>query len=506
MTETFFYMGQGLFSLFAHPSFLLAIFAGVLVGIIIGTLPGLNIVAGAALVIPFTYAMDPTFALIFVTAMYVGGIFGGSAPSILFNMPGDTAAACTAIDGYPLTQKGETGKAIGIMIACSATGGLIGTLAVVFISPLLAKVALSFGPIEYFALCFLGISVVGGVGVSSVTKGIISGVFGMFIATIGTSQLSGLQRFTFGNENLMTGFSYIPIMIGAFALSEIFQTFRNQNNGSSNSASLSGKILSLKDFLELKWVTIRSSVIGTIIGILPGAGATVASFFSYSVQRRLSKNSDEFGKGSIEGVAAPEAANNSAAMGSLVPLLTLGIPGGAVAAVMFGILQIHGLQPGPLLFLNNKDVIYPLLMSCFLANLLILFVGSIQARQVTKLLKIPKSILYSVIIGLTVIGAYSVNNLMFDIWVMMAFGIIGYFMKKHGYSVAALVLGLILGPILEQSFMRGMMLTHNNIFAFFHSPIATPMIICAMIIVIYPLIDFLIKLRKPSSNEQEQQI
>lgn len=504
MTEILNGLIDGIITMATHPTFLLAIVVGMFVGMIIGTLPGLNIVAGAALVIPFTYSMSPAFALIFVTSMYVGGIFGGSAPSIMFNMPGDTAAACTAIDGYPMTQKGQTNKALGIMIASSATGGIIGVLAVIFISPFLAKVALSFGPIEYFALCFLGISVVGGVGVGSVTKGILSGLFGMMLATVGTSELSGLQRFTFGNNSLISGFNYIPIMIGAFAVSEIFIMFRSKNSDERKETKLSGRIITLKDYLEMKWITLRSSILGTFIGILPGAGATVASFFSYSVQKRLSKNKDEFGKGSPEGVCAPEASNNAAAMGSLVPLLTLGIPGGAVAAVMFGIFQIHGLQPGPLLFVNNKDILYPLLVSALIANILILVIGTAQVKQVSKILKIPKPILYSVIIGLTIIGSYSVNNKLFDVWVMMFFGLIGSWMKKHDYSVAGLVLGLILGPILEASFMRGMILTNNNIWAFFKSPIAAPLLIFGILIIIFPLLELLFKWFRPNQEETEE--
>jgi putative tricarboxylic transport membrane protein len=504
VSEALFGLVEGLSALFTHPMYLVAIVVGMFVGLIIGTLPGLNIVAGAALVIPFTYSMDPAFALIFVTSMYVGGIFGGSAPSILFNMPGDTAAACTAIDGYPLTQKGLATRALGVMISASATGGLIGVIAVIFISPMLAKVALSFGPIEYFALCFLGISVVGGVGVDSVTKGIVSGLFGMLLATVGISEFTGMQRFTFGSDSLISGFNYIPIMIGAFAVSEIFLLFRTIATTELKETKLLGKIITLKDFMSMKWVTLRSSLLGTFIGILPGAGATVASFFSYSVEKRMSKNKGEFGKGAIEGVCAPEAANNSAAMGSLVPLLALGIPGGAVAAVMFGIFQIHGLQPGPLLFLNNKDILYPLLASCLIANFLILVIGTAQAKQVSKILKIPKPLLYSIIMALTIIGAYSVNNQLFDIWVMMAFGVIGYLMKEHGYSVAALVLGLILGPILESSFMRGMILTDNNLFAFFKSPIAAPMLVFGILVIAYPLIEILYKRFKGQQSKTDQ--
>lgn len=500
--EVFSGLLDGMIAMATHPSYFLAIALGMIVGLVIGTLPGLNVVAGAALVIPFTYSMDPAFALIFVTSMYVGGIFGGSAPSILFNMPGDTAAACTAIDGYPLTQKGQVNRALGVMIMASAIGGVVGTLAVIFVSPALAKVALSFGPIEYFALCFLGISIVGGIGVNSVTKGIVSGLAGMLLATVGTSALSGTQRFTFGSDALISGFNYIPIMIGAFAVAEIFILFRNVNNDNLKETKLSGKILTIRDFLDLKMTTIRSSILGTLIGILPGAGATVASFFSYSVEKNLNKDKSQFGKGEIKGVCAPEAANNSAAMGSLVPLLTLGIPGGAVAAVMFGIFQIHGLQPGPLLFTNNKDIVYPLLVSAVIANILILLIGPSQAKQVSKILLIPKSVLYSLIMALTIIGAYSVNNQIFDVWVMMAFGIIGYFMKKHDYSVAALVLGLILGPILESSFMRGMIMTNNDIMGFFKSPIAAPMLIFGMIIIVYPFFKNALHFLKGNKPEQ----
>lgn len=475
------------FETIISPVYFFGIIAAALFGIIFGVIPGLSAVMAVTLFIPFTYAMSPTLGIVLLSSMYAAGVFGGSMTAVLFNIPGAPENAAVCFDGYPLAQKGEAARALGTAICSSAIGGLVSTVILMFSAPLIAEVALKFGPAEFFALCFLGISVVVGLGASPV-KGLISALIGLLLACVGVSPLSGAARFTFGIDWLLAGIGLVPIMLGAFAASEIYVRAEEIRKAHKfEDVKLSGKLLRLIDIISIRWVYLRSAIIGVIVGALPGAGATIASFISYNEAKRWSKYPEKFGTGIIDGIAAPETACNAASAGTLIPLFSLGIPGGAAAAIILGAFQIHGLNPGPMLFEFAPEIPYTVFASLWLANAMIIVAGVLGARWLVKILNVPQGIVFPIITLFCVVGAFAVNNNMFDVWIMLIFGLIGYFLRKNGYSIAGLVLGIVLGSILESSYLRSLVLFNGNLLGFFTHPISAVILIFSILSLMLPL-------------------
>ena len=456
-----------------HPLHFPFLFLGVVGGIIVGALPGLTASVGIILLLPFIYHLDASTAMIMLCGMYCGAIYGGSISAILISTPGTPSAAATVLDGYPLAQKGEAGKAIGVATIASATGGIISTFCLMFIAPQLARVAIKFGPEEYFALMIFGLTIIASVSGKSLIKGLISGFFGLLIATVGLDPVTGYARFSFNIPNLMSGFTLLPVLIGLFAISQIFVQLETVGKEIHHyKQEIKNVLPSFKELKKLFAVIIPCSFLGTFIGVIPGTGGAIASFLAYSEAKRWSKNPESFGKGNIIGVAAPEAANNGTTGGAMVPLLSLGIPGDVVTAVMLGALLLIGIRPGPLLFTEHPEIVNPIFAGMLLANVLILLLGILSVRLFPQVLKTPKSILFSVIFTLCFLGAFSLNNSVYDMFIALVFGIIGYIMKKNAFPVAPVVLGVILGPILEDELGRALIISHGNWTVLFQSPIA----------------------------------
>ncbi len=470
-----------------EPMHLFVLFAGVIVGFIGGGIPGISGTMLVIILLPVTYALDPIAAFLLLTSIYATSVFSGAISAILFRTPGTPEAVATVFDGYPMAQKGEGGKALGIAIFCSATGGVIGTIILIFLTPVLASFALAFASPEYFGLALLGLTVVASLSGNNLVKGFIGVLFGLFIATIGIDVLTGDPRFTFDYGPLMSGVSFIPVLIGLFAISEVLRRVQ-QRPGKSGDATVSSKLPEWNLLKRLSNVIARSSLIGVFVGILPGIGATTAAMLSYSQAANYSKNSHEFGKGAPEGIAAPETANNAAAMGALVPLFALGIPGSATTAILLGAFILHGIQPGPLMFQAQADLLYTVFIGLIIANLAILFLAKPFIRVFAKILKVPYTIIGPLIIIFCIVGTYAVRNSIFDVAIMFAFGVLGYFFEKAKYPLAPIVLGLVLGPIAEVHFRRAMEMSNGDLSIFFTRPISLIMILLAVISFIVPFI------------------
>ncbi len=464
---------------------LLIVTAGVILGIFVGAMPGLSPSTGVALLVPFSYTMSPALALILLSSIYLAANYGGSITAVLINTPGTPSAAVTAIDGYPLTQKGEPGKGLGTSLVASTIGGAIGAVILIFFSVPLAKVAVTFHPADYFALAIFGLSTVASMAGKNVVKTFVAIVFGLLIKTIGLDPISGVERFTFGIDRLYDGFALIPALIGLFALSVVFAHFEEYKFGQRSVGIVSSKLPSFKEFWQIKLSILQSSIIGTVIGIFPGAGATIATFISYDIAKRVSKTPEEFGKGSLEGVSAAEAANSSSVGGALVPLLTLGIPGSATSAVLLGAFMIHDLNPGPQLFVDHPDIVYGIFASLILANVIMLALGLLGTRFFVKVVAVPDSILYPMIFIVAVMGSYSISYSLFDVGACIGFGIIGWIFKRYGYPVAPVVLGIVLGKMIEENFRRAIMMDGWTIF--FTRNLSLIMLTLGLLSFIWPL-------------------
>ncbi len=456
-----------------HPVHFFFLFIGVAGGIVVGALPGLTGSVGIILLLPFLFYVEPAVALIMLSGMFCGAIYGGSISAILISTPGTPSAAATLLDGYPLSQKGEAGKAIGVATIASTTGGIISVLCLIFIAPQLARFAVRFGPVEYFALMVFGLTIIASVSGESLIKGLLSGFFGLFIATIGMDPVMGYPRFTFGFTNLLLGFPMVSVLIGLFAVSQIF--IQLEGVGKPQKAfnqRIKNVLPNRSELKRIFRVIIPSSLLGTFLGIIPGTGGAIASFMAYNEARRFSKDPDSFGTGNIEGIAAPEAANNGTTGGAMVPLLSLGIPGDVVTAVMLGALMVIGIRPGPLLFEQNPQVMNALFVGLMMAQFLILGLGLLSVRVFPKILKVPVRILFPVILTLCFVGAFSLSNSVYDMMVAFIFGLIGYGLRKMGFAAAPIILGVILGPIAEQELGRALIMSHGDWSVLLQSPIA----------------------------------
>ncbi|MCF6334549.1 MAG: tripartite tricarboxylate transporter permease [Spirochaetales bacterium] len=459
---------------------IIAIVAGVILGILAGAMPGLSPSMGVALLVPFTYGMSPQIALILLVSIYIAANYGGSITAVTINTPGTPSAVVTSFDGYPLTQQGKAGIGLGISLVSSTVGGIIGTIILIFFSVPLARMAVKLHPAEYFALAIFGLTTVASLGGKNWPKAFLAAMLGLLINTIGIDPISGVKRFTFGTYRLFDGFALIPALIGLFALSEVFTRIEESKlEKDAETKYEKTQWPTLMDYWKLKFTIARSSILGTLIGIFPGAGATIAAFLSYDLAKKFSKEPDTFGKGNPNGVAAAEAANSSSVGGALVPLLALGIPGSASTAVLVGALMIPDLVPGPLLFVERPDIIYSLFAALLIANIVMLGLGLFGARLWVKVTVIPKKILLPAILAISIIGSFSVNYSFFDVATCIGFGIAGWILKKYGYPGAPIVLGMVLGKLAETNFRRAVIMGGYEIF--FTRPISLILLILALL-------------------------
>lgn len=484
------------------PATFLFIVGGTIIGVIFGAMPGVSASMAVALALPFAYAMKPIVAIAFLVSVYCASITGGGITAILFKIPGTPSSAPTTFDGYPMAQRGEAGKALGYSLVASAFGGLVAAFAMALISPQLAAVALKFGPSELFAVSFLGLSVLSCLDSDNIVKTLISGCIGLFFATIGMDPMLGIARFTFGSSTLLSGIEMIPVMIGLFAVTEVLKQTNKQKkidvekDSTAKGGDTSAKLPSIKELWETKWTMIRASILGTVVGILPGAGATIASFLAYAIEKKVSKHPELLGTGIPDGIVASEAANNGATGGAMVPLLSLGIPGGNAAAIMMTALVIQGVQVGPLLIKQQPEYLASVFASMFVTNIVMVIVSMGIARVFAKILSVPYSILGPVIVILATIGAYATNNNTGDVVLMVAAGIIGYLFSKLKYNSAALVLGLVLGQMCESNFRRAYTLKNGSIIGIFSSPITFVIVAACVVMLVYPFLKPLISKKK----------
>jgi putative tricarboxylic transport membrane protein len=480
---------------------LLFIWGGVLLGVVLGAIPGLNSTMGVALLIPFTYAMNPTNGLALLAAVYCGGTYGGSISAILFNVPGAPEASATVFDGYQMAKKGQAAQALGYAVMCSCLGGLFSVLVLNLVAPELAKVALTFSQPEYFALAVTALTLIASLGARGMKKAAISGAFGLLAATVGIDPMTSDARFAFGGKSLIGGINFIPAIIGAFAVGEVLSRAETgMKKGEVLTKKISTILPRVKDIFRMKWLMLRSAIIGTWIGILPGVGATTAAFVGYAEAVRWSKHPEKFGTGIPEGIAGPETANNAATGGAMVPLLTLGIPGSATTAVMIGGFLVHGLQPGPMLFMNQPKLMYSIFIAMYLANIFMLFAGLGVAKVFSNFAKVRYSLIGPCIFLFAAIGSFGIRNDLMDLWIMLFFGVIGYFMNKYGYPLAPMIIGLVLGPLTEISLRRGLRMTDFQLAPFFFRPIAGGILIIAIISILYGIFR-----KKPKVMEGEEE-
>ncbi|UAL49343.1 tripartite tricarboxylate transporter permease [Sutcliffiella horikoshii] len=468
---------------------ILFVFLGVFIGTFIGMMPGLGPISAIAIMIPVTYSMDPALALVMMAGVYYGAVFGGSSSSILLNAPGISGTVATAFDGYPMAQQGKAGKALAIAAIASFTGGTISVILLMLFTPLLASVAVVFGPAEYFALMLMGLTAISSLSDGSTIKAMISAVLGFMAVTIGIDAQTGTQRFTFGNINLLEGIDFLVIALGLFALAEVCVLIFNRKD---SSGGMSGNIGSLKlsreDVNEMKGPVTRQSFLGFLLGVLPGAGATIASFIAYVTEKRIAKRPEEFGKGSIKGLAAPEAANNAATGGAFVPLLSLGIPGSGTTAVLLGAFLVLGVQPGPLLVQDNPEVFWGIIASMYIGNVFLLVLNLPLIPYIAKVLKVPRPLLISLVIMFSLIGVYAISFNTFDLYILLLFGVAGFLMRIFSFPAAPFILAFILGGMMEQAMRQSLTISNGDWLVFVKSPISATLIGVALLSLIIPLL------------------
>ncbi len=463
---------------------------GLVGGALFGAVPGVNMLTLGAVLLPFTISMEPGHAVMLFSVIYCSGVFGGAITAILFNIPGAPENAPTCLDGYPMTVSGRAGKAIGAAVCCSALGGVASAILMMSATGAIAGWAVrAFGPQEVFSLIFFGLVVSASMGASNLWKGWLSVFAGLLIATVGTDPVGGIARFGewtlfdlhYKSYYLSAGIHFIPMILGFFAISEVLVQATNISLGVRERPKASLEFPSLAEFWRVRFTLLRSTLIGFFAGILPGIGATLAAFLGYSQALRWSRHRDNFGKGEIEGVVASETANNAATGAAMIPLLALGLPGGALTAMILGIFQIHGMEPGPLIFINSGDLVWVTFAAMFWANVAIVLLGWVQTKTVVHILRLPFRWLAPGILILATIGAYALRNLMIDVWVMFVAGVLAYLLRASGYSAAGVILGLILGKLGESAFSKSMQLMDYNIFGFFARPISATLIIFAVV-------------------------
>jgi putative tricarboxylic transport membrane protein len=488
---------QGI-GLAVDPFSIFLIFSGVLIGVIVGALPGLSSPMAVALLLPFTISLEPVPAIAMMASLYCAGTFGGSITAILINAPGAPPAAATALDGYPMAQRGEAGRALGMAAVSSICGGVFSLIVFLIATPLLAKIALSFRPMEYFALTLFALSMLASISGRSSLRNLIAGAFGVLISTVGIHLTTGVERFTFGIPRLTEGIDFIPVLIGLFAMAELFKQSQSLDVVYERITEVVVRLPSWSDFKRVRGTILRSCGIGTFIGILPAEGATVAAIMGYNEARRWAKNKDEFGHGALEGIAGPEAANNAATGGAMVPTLALGIPGSATTALILAALIMHGFRPGPHLMQNTPEFVYAIFAAMLIANFMFLGIGLAGAKIFSRITLIPRALLWPSVFVFSLIGAYANSSSIFDVWVMLIAGIVGFMMLRHGFGPAPLVMGLILGGLVEETFSQSMIILDSQWWRFFESPIVNLFFGFTVLSLGWPVVSKLLARRKTS--------
>jgi putative tricarboxylic transport membrane protein len=448
-----------------------ALATGVIIGVFIGAIPGMSTVMAVAIVLPFTFALPPVPAILLLLGVYKGGLYGGSISAILINTPGTPSASCTMIDGYPLAQQGKARHALEMALYASCFGDIVSNIFLIALAAWLASFALGFGAPELFTLVVFSLTIVASVAGDKISKGMLSAALGLLLATVGTDLIIGSTRFVFDVTELRAGISLVPVLIGLFALPEVLKIYFGGNNSSAVPIKLDDKHIKLSDIKSVLKTLFRGSFIGVFLGIIPGLGATPAAFLSYSEARRNSKDPDSFGKGSLEGVAASEAGNSGVAGATMIPLLALGIPGDVITAVVLGAFMIHGLQPGPLMFQNNIDLIYAIFIGIMIGSVILFFVGKAAIPILGKLVSMRSSLLFPAVLVLCVYGSYAVNNSLFDVAIMFTMGIVGMVFVKANIPLAPLLIAFVLGPLLENNFRQAMLMGQGDFSIFFSGPI-----------------------------------
>jgi putative tricarboxylic transport membrane protein len=462
-------------------------FVGVLIGTLVGVLPGIGPASGVALALPLTFGLAPVSAIIMLAGIYYGAMYGGTLTSVLINTPGESASVMTTLDGYQMALQGRAGAALGIAAIGSFIAGTLGIIALMLAAPPIAHLAVRFGPPEYFALALLGLLTLSGLSSGSFAKALLMVVAGLLVATIGLDPIGGQLRFTAGVLELSDGIDFLPVAVGLFGIAEVMANIALPVRLEPIRASFQGLLPTWQDWLASRMAILRGSVIGFVVGVLPGAGATLASFISYGVEKKVAKDPSRFGRGAIEGVAAPESANNSATAGAMVPLLTLGIPGSATTAVLLGAFILYGLRPGPLLLTDHPDVFWGLIASMYIGNVMLLVLNLPGAPIFASLLRLPYPVIATGIMGISLAGVYSLQNSMFDVGIAITFGAIGYMMKRYDYPAAPFVLALVLGPLLEIAMRQSLTMSHGDLLIFVQRPVSAGLLVLATLVLIGPL-------------------
>jgi putative tricarboxylic transport membrane protein len=476
------------FGIALQPINLMYCFFGVLIGTLVGVLPGLGPAAAIALLLPATFKISPVSATIMLAGIYYGAMYGGSTTSILVNIPGEAASVVTCLDGHQMALKGRAGPALGIAAFGSFIAGTFAVIALTFMGPYLSNLAIAFGPPEYFSLMIVGITVLTYLSSGSMIRALMMAGVGLVLSGVGMDTISGQYRFTFKIQSLLDGVGVVPVAMGLFGISEVLLNLEIEIKRDILTTRVKNLFPTLKDWGESIWSIVRGSVLGFFLGIIPGGGAIVASFASYAIEKKISNHPEEFGKGAIQGVAGPEAANNSAAGGSFIPLLTLGIPANPVMAILFGGLMIHGLQPGPLLIQNAPDLFWGTIVSMYIGNGMLLVLNLPLIPLWVKVLRVPYYLLYPLILLFCLIGAYSLENSTADIMIMLIFGMLGFLMKKFRYEGAPMILALVLGQKVETSFRRSLIMSHGDFSIFISRPISLVFLITAILLLIIPIV------------------
>ncbi len=469
--EIFSFLTAGL-PIFENPYSVFLVGAGSILGIIFGAIPGLTATMGMAIFLPMTFTMNDINGMLFLIGIYVGACYAGSLSSILVNIPGTPSSIATGFDGYPMTQKGEAGRAIGYATISSALGGLFGVFILMFAAPILAGLALEFSAQEYTGVALLGISIVSYISFGSTIKGLIGAIIGLLLATIGQDVITAYPRFVFGSKNLQAGLEMIPVMVGFFGVTEVLVKLEQVLEIKIDVPKIRNILPRLSNLVRMSPIMSVSSLIGTFVGAVPAAGGAIASMVAYGIQKRFSKRSKEYGTGISEGVVAAEAANNAAVGGALVPMLSLGIPGDPQTAILIGALMINGLAPGPMLFATRPDLISAIYLGNVMSIFVFTIVGLLGARYFALLIKVPKHYILPAIMIFCIVGSFAIRNTVFDIWVLLACGCMGYLFQKIGIMPAPIILGFVLGPILEDNFRRSLIMSGGDWTTFFVRPVS----------------------------------
>jgi putative tricarboxylic transport membrane protein len=492
------------FSVVFQPLNLFYCFTGVLIGTLVGVLPGLGPVAAMSLLLPATFHTTPVASIIMLAGIYYGAMYGGSTTSILVNIPGEAASVMTCLDGYQMARRGRAGPALGISAFSSFIAGTVGIIGMMLISPPLVNFALKFGPPEYFSLMVLGLMILTFLTSASMLRALMMAAFGLIVGTIGLDNISGLARFTFNIPELLDGVGLVPVVMGLFGISEVLLNIELKTKREVFTTKVKGLLPTLEDWARSIWAILRGTGIGFFLGILPGGGAVIASFVCYAIEKRVTKHPEEFGKGAIEGVAAPEAANNAAAQGAFIPLMTLGIPSNVVMALLLGALIVHGVTPGPLLLSQHPQLFWGVVASMYIGNAMLLALNLPLIGMWVQLLKVPYAILFPIIILFCLVGSYSINNSTTDVAIMLVFGVIGYLMKKLSLEAAPMVLAFVLGPMMETALRQALIKSRGSFSIFFTRPISATCLIMAIALMVIPLLPWFRRRRPGVALERDE--